>query len=498
MKYFKISLIATFCVGLLFLSSCGDDDDPVVMDPMPTADFTFIADEFNVTFTNVSMDATSYNWDFGDGNSSTDENPMHTYAEGGSYEVTLTARNGSNSDSKTSTVGVMLDPENVRRKSGFVVVGRNPDFTYLAKYFEEMPTGDIDLTDGVAFQTFAPTSLRDGAMFSQRTDGSPGVEKIAINGNNEFVEDGIFSTIGTTSSSVKVRDSEFGIFQDRNDPNSAVTFNPTTMEVTGSIDMSAASSTYTDPIRYQYFLFQGETIYGNIVSNDNAVPPPTGLPLAVIDGSAATSVTTFAAGGGLSIASVSQRYVDESGNMYVMQSSDFNFPTESGSILKINSGEQAYDQDYNFKVPEVANPGGEGLGTFLIGFEYIGNGMGIALANTTLAPGVIDIVDAAGGVDNMTPADWGAVQGLLFTNPTAEFLLLDLENQTTTPIAGMPVVSIVGGSSPTWVNDELHFMVVSPTDNALYKYDRGSNSASLVVNVTGSQLNQFIDLSGAY
>jgi len=488
MKYFKISLLATLYIGLLFLSSCKDDDDPMVGDI--SADFTFTSDELNVTFTNNTMGASSYDWDFGDGNSSSEENPVHTYAEGGSYEVTLTAREGSNSDSKTSTVDVMLAPENMRRKSGFVVVGRNPDFTYLAKYFEEMPTGDIDLTDGVAFQSFSPTSLRDGAIFTSRTDGSPGVEKIGVNGNNEFVDDGFFSTIGSTGQSVKVRDNDFGIFHDRNDPNTAVT---------GTIDMSLAASSTTDPVRYSQFFFQDEKIYARIGSNDNTLAPPAGLPLAVIDqGTSATSITTFQEGGTYDIASLSQKYVDESGNMYVMQSSDFNFPTESGSILKINSGTQEYDQSYNFKVPEVANPDSEGLGTFLLGFEYLGNGMGVALANTTLAPGIIEIVDNAGGVDNMTDSDWGMVRDLLFTNPTAEFLLLDLEAQTVNPISGLPVVSIVGGSGPTFINDELHFMVVSPTDNALYKYDNASNSASLVVNVTGSQLNQFIDLAGAY
>lgn len=44
-------------------------------------------------FTNLSSsEARSYLWDFGDGQTSTEENPMHIYAAPGSYTVTLTAR----------------------------------------------------------------------------------------------------------------------------------------------------------------------------------------------------------------------------------------------------------------------------------------------------------------------------------------------------------------------------------------------------------------------
>lgn len=44
-------------------------------------------------FQNQSFQADSYFWDFGDGMTSEDENPTHTYAEPGEYEVTLTCSN---------------------------------------------------------------------------------------------------------------------------------------------------------------------------------------------------------------------------------------------------------------------------------------------------------------------------------------------------------------------------------------------------------------------
>ncbi len=47
-----------------------------------------------LTFTNTSENATEYFWDFGDGTTSTEENPMHVYQEEGTYLVTLSAVNG--------------------------------------------------------------------------------------------------------------------------------------------------------------------------------------------------------------------------------------------------------------------------------------------------------------------------------------------------------------------------------------------------------------------
>ncbi len=73
------------------------------------ANFTFVVDEKTagkVTFTNTSEGATSYAWDFGDGNTSTDENPAHTYAKNDTYTVKLTATNAGGSDNTTKEVTI--------------------------------------------------------------------------------------------------------------------------------------------------------------------------------------------------------------------------------------------------------------------------------------------------------------------------------------------------------------------------------------------------------
>lgn len=58
-----------------------------------TPDTTSGEAPFTVNFNNASTGATSYEWDFGDGNSSTDVSPVHIYTEQGSYVVELVATN---------------------------------------------------------------------------------------------------------------------------------------------------------------------------------------------------------------------------------------------------------------------------------------------------------------------------------------------------------------------------------------------------------------------
>ena len=70
---------------------------------------------FDITFNNLTSNATSYYWDFGDGTSSTDANPQHTFYNSTfsdiSYNVILIAGNGTCYDTISTTVTVHPDPQ---------------------------------------------------------------------------------------------------------------------------------------------------------------------------------------------------------------------------------------------------------------------------------------------------------------------------------------------------------------------------------------------------
>ncbi|MCF8371647.1 MAG: DUF2271 domain-containing protein [Bacteroidales bacterium] len=66
----------------------------ITVEATPVAGFTqSIGNNLEVTFTSTATDALVWEWNFGDGNSSSLENPVHTYATEGNYEVQLTAIN---------------------------------------------------------------------------------------------------------------------------------------------------------------------------------------------------------------------------------------------------------------------------------------------------------------------------------------------------------------------------------------------------------------------
>ena len=75
---------------------------------LPVADFSASPTSGKVPLTvaftdNSTGNPTSWSWDFGDGSSSTEQNPSHTYSKAGSYTVKLTATNDQGSDTKTKT-----------------------------------------------------------------------------------------------------------------------------------------------------------------------------------------------------------------------------------------------------------------------------------------------------------------------------------------------------------------------------------------------------------
>ena len=73
----------------------------------PTADFTATPlsgnKPLNVVFTDASTGATSYAWTFGDGATSTDKNPSHTYTTTGEKTVALTVTGPLGTNTKTVT-----------------------------------------------------------------------------------------------------------------------------------------------------------------------------------------------------------------------------------------------------------------------------------------------------------------------------------------------------------------------------------------------------------
>lgn len=79
--------------------------------PAPTAGFSSSQNGATVSFNNLSINATGFIWDFGDGLTSTLPHPSHTYLQEGNFTVTLTAWNACDTAVFESVVGIFLPPQ---------------------------------------------------------------------------------------------------------------------------------------------------------------------------------------------------------------------------------------------------------------------------------------------------------------------------------------------------------------------------------------------------
>ena len=86
--------------------------DEIEISPVPDADFDYDINAGSVDFTNTSLNGNnaSFFWNFGDGGTSSSENPQHTYSQDGTYIVELTVDNVCGFDIRTQTITIATPP----------------------------------------------------------------------------------------------------------------------------------------------------------------------------------------------------------------------------------------------------------------------------------------------------------------------------------------------------------------------------------------------------
>ena len=91
-----------FLIVVLLQYGCKKDDNSSEV----TADFTYeiTVNPGEVSFTNKSSNAVSYEWNFGDGKFSTLKDPIHIYNQNDTYFVKLTAFGNEMNASKRDTL----------------------------------------------------------------------------------------------------------------------------------------------------------------------------------------------------------------------------------------------------------------------------------------------------------------------------------------------------------------------------------------------------------
>ena len=137
----------------------------------------------SVEFTNTSQNAISYLWDFGDGTTSTEQNPIHEFDALGVYDITLTASAG-------------VCGNDISFQEGYVVVGATPPLIHDTSscgessflltatgdgtiYWYDVASGGTPLNTGNSYQTptlsstttyYVENVVEGGTSYTARTN----------------------------------------------------------------------------------------------------------------------------------------------------------------------------------------------------------------------------------------------------------------------------------------------------------------------------------------
>jgi len=132
--------------------------------------FTCDGDKVVVSFTDTSLeDITSWAWDFGDGGTSTSQNPQHTYTTAGEYTVSLTVTNNAGSDTATQDITIWIG---------------GPEVLYDAQDASSATADDGEVTLTVSGAEPLSYLWSDGGTGKDRTGLAPGTYSVTVTDNN--------------------------------------------------------------------------------------------------------------------------------------------------------------------------------------------------------------------------------------------------------------------------------------------------------------------------
>ena len=150
----------------------------------PMADYVYSVVNNDVTFTDSSSNADTWAWDFGDGNNSSSQNPMHTYAAAGTYTVCLIASNSCTADTICDTVTVVCTPPT----AGFTWTAPNTDYEAM---FTNTSTG----TSGEWAWDFGDASPVDSTNAPSHTYSANGKYNACLIASNACGRDTICDSV---------------------------------------------------------------------------------------------------------------------------------------------------------------------------------------------------------------------------------------------------------------------------------------------------------------
>ncbi|HRQ85449.1 MAG TPA: PKD domain-containing protein [Flavobacteriales bacterium] len=129
--------------------------------------------DFSWSFTDQSTGASGWLWDFGDGNTSTEQHPVHTYAANGTYNVCLTITGTCDNPTTCQTVSVTVGIAEAHGPAGTLSIYPSPASGQFTVESTGTTISELQLADGTGrvVRTITGLSSRKVVM---PTEGLPG------------------------------------------------------------------------------------------------------------------------------------------------------------------------------------------------------------------------------------------------------------------------------------------------------------------------------------
>ena len=330
------------------------------IDTPPSASYTYTTTDLTANFTDTSTDngtISSWSWNFGDTNTSTAQNPTHTYAAAGTYSVQLIV---------TDDLGAMDTT--------------SQDVTVTAPNVEPVASYTFTTTDLTA--DFTDTSTDEGAITAWNWDFGDTNTSTAQNPTHTYAAAGTYTVQLIVTDDVGAMDTtsqDVTVTVPNGDPVASYTF--TTTDLTANFTDTSTddgtisswnwdfgdSNTSTDQNPSHTYTFAGTYSVQLIVTDDLGAVDTTSQDVTVSESSPSTG--SFLESGGLLVVEAEHftSQVDRSGHTWMPSTAFAGFTGESAMLADPNTGADIRKNDAFTLSPEmIFNAEFETLGSYYV------------------------------------------------------------------------------------------------------------------------------------
>ncbi|WP_342089027.1 hypothetical protein [Dyadobacter sp. OTU695] len=400
------------------------------------------------------------------------------------------------------------EPESLYQQEGFLLSSISQStagYSYYAGFFPQQPSGEVDLTKNTAYNTFMARTSYKNFLYGISLDGDNKLSKQAILKSSGAVVEVASIPLLEYLQSVLIVNENLGVYSTSGN-RSLFLFNPATMENLGQIDMSKAKNFPENELNvYAHLTYRpnDHKLFASLVTNSNKTGQfydAQDVYVEVVDlttrkweKTAVFKQATYPVSRGLE-----HSVVDEAGNVYISTQGQYGLDGQLGpnsakrsrpQILKIPAGKTDFDSTYAFN-PINAVGQQSSMFQLLLGTIYDANG--IAYACISAAPYPPRLLELIGklAVNSITAAEYAELSDLAFYSPVQRWVKLDLNAQTATVIADLPLTAAYSYPSTHKYDGEFYLPIYNSSMNlnGYYKYDPATGQSEKIVNITAGGL----------